>query len=363
MSKPSQFAISLLNWHEDVDRDLPWKEDQDPYTTWLSEIIMQQTRVAQGTPYYLKFVDTYPTIVDLANAPEDEVMKLWQGLGYYSRARNLHHAAKTVRDEFDGKFPMEYKDILSLKGVGKYTAAAISSFAYGQEYAVVDGNVIRVIARYFGISEAVDDSKVLKVINEKAKHLIKQSDPAAYNQAIMDFGATFCTPKSPSCSECVFSNDCVAHNSGLVSEIPYKAKKIKKRTRHLHYLIICDRHGNTIIRHRQEKDIWQSLYDYPCIELESEKQLDRETVRSYLTDNFGISMDAVKYPAKTYKHILTHQTLYGQFYQIAADQILDVTYPFLKIENSELNTYALPVLLTNHLKDEEELMYDIMTIR
>lgn len=354
MSKPSQFAISLLNWHEDVDRDLPWKEDQDPYKTWLSEIIMQQTRVAQGTPYYLKFVDTYPTIVDLANAPEDEVMKLWQGLGYYSRARNLHHAAKTVRDEFDGKFPMEYKDILSLKGVGEYTAAAISSFAYGQEYAVVDGNVIRVIARYFGISEAVDDSKVLKVINEKAKHLIKQSDPAAYNQAIMDFGATFCTPKSPSCSECVFSNDCVAHNSGLVSEIPYKAKKIKKRTRHLHYLIVEDKSGNTIIRHRQEKDIWHSLYDYPCIENESQKQIDEERIVGYLLETFGVKVDSIGFPTKTYKHILTHQTLYGQFYNVQVDEISGIAKPYLQVASQEVSVYALPVLLTNHLKDQEE---------
>ncbi len=355
MPKPSEFAEKLLRWHQDVDRRLPWKEDRDPYKTWLSEIIMQQTRVAQGTPYYLKFVAAYSTITDLANAPEDDVMKLWQGLGYYSRARNLHHAAKTVRDDFGGLFPTDYKDILSLKGVGKYTAAAIASFAYGKEYAVVDGNVIRVLSRYFGITDAVDHSATLKLLNEKAAKLIKGADPAAYNQAIMDFGATYCTPKSPSCTSCIYADVCKAHNNDLVSEIPFKAKKIKKRTRHLHYLIITDGLGNTIIRHRQEKDIWQSLYDYPCMEMESDKQLDQESIGVYLLSNFGLEISDLKYPTKAYKHILTHQTLFGQFYQVQVKKILELSKPYLQVKTKEVESYALPVLLTNHLKDENEL--------
>ncbi|MFT6335688.1 MAG: A/G-specific adenine glycosylase [Saprospiraceae bacterium] len=355
MSPQSEFATQLLHWHEEVDRRLPWKEDRDPYKTWLSEIIMQQTRVAQGTPYYLKFVEAFPTIIDLANAPEGDVMKLWQGLGYYSRARNLHHAAKTVRDKFGGQFPTEYKDILSLKGVGKYTAAAISSFAYGQEYAVVDGNVIRVLSRYLGITDAVDHSVTLKLINEKAAQLIKGADPAAYNQAIMDFGATYCTPKSPDCIQCIFSSLCKAHNKGLVIEIPYKAKKIKKRTRHLHYLIIHDRNGNTIIRHRKEKDIWQSLYDYPCMEMESEKMLNQESIAEYLLSIFGLQITDVKFPNKTYKHILTHQTLFAQFYYVQVYELSEITSPYIIVSNSDVGSYALPVLLTNHLKDEGEL--------
>lgn len=352
MPKLSEFANRLLRWHKDIDRNLPWKEDRDPYKTWLSEIIMQQTRVAQGTPYYQKFVEAYPTIVDLANAPSDDVMKLWQGLGYYSRARNLHHAAKTVRDDFEGVFPTEYKDILSLKGVGKYTAAAIASFAYGQEYAVVDGNVIRVLSRYFGITDAVDHSATLKLINEKAAQLIKGSDPAAYNQAIMDFGATYCTPKSPNCSTCIFVNDCLAHSQGLVAEIPYKAKKIKKRTRHLHYLIVSDAGGNTIIRYRQEKDIWQSLYDYPCIEMESDKQLNQESIGAYLSSTFGLEIIELKFPIKTYKHILTHQTLFGQFYEVQVGEISEVSKPYLEVKMSEVESYALPVLLTNYLNEK-----------
>jgi A/G-specific adenine glycosylase len=355
MPTQSEFANQLLEWHKDVDRRLPWKVDRSPYKTWLSEIIMQQTRVAQGTPYYLKFLEAYPTIIDLADAPESEVMKLWQGLGYYSRARNLHHAAKTIRDEFNGQFPTEYKDILSLKGIGKYTAAAIVSFAYGKEYAVVDGNVIRVLSRYFGITDAVDHSVTQKQINIKAGQLIKGSDPAKYNQAIMDFGATYCTPKSPDCRLCIFSDSCKAHINGLVSEIPYKAKKIKKRTRYLHYLIILDNNGNTIIRHRQEKDIWQSLYDYPCIEMESEDQLNSDQIQEHLSLKFGQRLKAVKFPLKTYKHILTHQTLFGQFYHVEINEIAKVSKPYLQVEKSDINTYALPVLLTNHLKDEKEL--------
>ncbi|MDF1697850.1 MAG: A/G-specific adenine glycosylase, partial [Saprospiraceae bacterium] len=188
------FAELLLNWHSHIDRNLPWKETRDPYKIWLSEIIMQQTRVAQGTPYYLKFIDAFPTIVDLANASENHVMKLWQGLGYYSRARNLHFTAKTVRDQYEGVFPEKYEDILSLKGIGKYTAAAISSFAYGGVYPVVDGNVIRLISRYFGITDAVDTNSTLKTINQHAQKLILGSNPADFNQAIMDFGALICSP-------------------------------------------------------------------------------------------------------------------------------------------------------------------------
>ncbi|MFT4536240.1 MAG: A/G-specific adenine glycosylase [Saprospiraceae bacterium] len=358
MPKQTEFATLLLQWHENVDRQLPWKQDRNPYKTWLSEIIMQQTRVAQGTPYYLKFVEAYPTITDLANAPEDDVMKLWQGLGYYSRARNLHHAAKTVRDDFNGEFPTEYNDILSLKGVGKYTAAAISSFAYGQEYAVVDGNVIRVLARCFGITDAVDHSETLKLLNKKADKLIKGADPAAYNQAIMDFGATYCTPKSPDCTLCIFSDECVAHIKGLVAEIPYKAKKIKKRTRYLHYLIVIDSSGDTIIRHRTEKDIWQSLYDYPCVEMESEKQLNKLSIEEYLFSIFKLTITNVKFPTKIYKHILTHQTLFGQFYHVQVDELLELSKPYLQIERTQIEVYALPVLLTNHLKDEELTLFD-----
>ena len=354
MAKPSEFGDQLIRWHETIDRELPWKKDQDPYKIWLSEIIMQQTRVAQGTPYYLKFVSEYPTIIDLADASEEDVMKLWQGLGYYSRARNLHHAAKTVKNEFAGEFPTDYKDILSLKGVGKYTAAAIASFAYGQEYAVVDGNVIRVLSRYYGMTDAVDQSATLNSIQEKANQLLNGSDPADFNQAIMDFGALHCTPKLPNCDACIFADTCIAFQNDLVSIIPTKAKKIKKRNRYLHYLIIKDRAGKLIIHHRTKKDIWKSLYDYFCIELSSEVQVDERTIKEKVNDLFGLEINSIVYPTKIYKHILSHQTLYGQFYKVSVDELTQVEHPYRKVDQDKIHSYALPVLITNYLNDAKE---------
>lgn len=355
MSSKTQFASALLEWHKSIDRKLPWKQDRDPYKIWLSEIIMQQTRVAQGTPYYLKFVDVYPSIIDLANAEESQIMKLWQGLGYYSRARNLHHAAKTVRDEFGGVFPRGYKDILSLKGVGKYTAAAIASFAYGDEYPVVDGNVIRVISRYYGITDGVDLSTTLKDINQRAEKLISGSDPADYNQAIMDFGAMHCSPKSPNCNDCIFSNDCIAKNEGLVPVIPLKVKKIKKKTRYLHYFLLNDNKGKTVLRHRKEKDIWQSLYDFPCLENSSDKILSNSDIEEHLRDSLGVEVIKLNYPGMVLKHILTHQTIYGQFYEVEIEGVSKVDSPYIKIDRQHIIDYALPVLLTNYLKSNELL--------
>ena len=353
MPTTTQFADLLLEWHKTIDRKLPWKEDRDPYKIWLSEIIMQQTRVAQGTPYYLKFVEAFADITELANAPETQIMKLWQGLGYYSRARNLHHAAKTVRDEFDGQFPRDYNDILSLKGIGKYTAAAIASFAYGQEYPVVDGNVIRVLSRYFGITDAVDDRTTLKKINSIAEKMIKGSDPAAYNQAIMDFGAMHCKPKSPLCSSCVFGAECKAIKEDLVSVIPLKAKKIKKRSRHLHYFILSDTEDKTVLRFRTEKDIWQSLYDFPCLENNSDKSLSEKEIIKHLKESLNIDVRSIKFPNQVIKHILTHQTIFGQFYKVVAGNIPNLENPFLTIRHKNLQEYALPVLLTKYLRVKE----------
>lgn len=350
----NHFASKLLEWHKDIDRNLPWKNSDDPYKIWLSEIIMQQTRIAQGTPYYLKFVEDFPTVVHLANAEEDQVMKLWQGLGYYSRARNLHFAAKTVRDQHSGIFPSEYKDILALKGIGKYTAAAISSFAFGNEYPVVDGNVIRLISRYFGITEAVDTTPVLKRINSLAEKLIKGSNPADYNQAIMDFGALMCTPKSPNCIECPFSDDCVAYNSNLIKSIPYKSKKIKKKVRYFHFFHLVDNQGSVLLNFRDKKDIWQSLYDFPNIENKSPKVLEEEEIQLYFEQAIGSKSIEITFPTKIYKHILTHQTIFGQFYKISIPKIPTNTDPFLIVDEQSIDSYAYPVLLTNYMKDAKD---------
>lgn len=351
-SSSNSFGTKLLNWHASIDRKLPWKASNDPYKIWLSEIIMQQTRVAQGTPYYLKFVESFPTIIDLANAEEDKVMKLWQGLGYYSRARNLHFTAKVVRDKYDGIFPTEYKEVLALKGIGKYTAAAIVSFAYGQEYPVVDGNVIRLIARYFGLTSAVDSTETLKKINELAIKLIKGNDPGDYNQAIMDFGALMCSPKSPNCIDCPFNNDCRAYSTEQVDSIPYKAKKIKKRTRHLHYLYITDADNKLIINHRTGKDIWKHLYDFPSLELTTNKTLTIDECQNFISKLINKKIINFKSATKSYKHILTHQTIYGQFYNIQINKFPLETEHYILISENELNNFALPVLILNYLSDK-----------
>jgi len=348
------FATALLNWHSSIDRNLPWKTSNDPYKIWLSEIIMQQTRIAQGTPYYLKFVDSFPTVIDLANAEEQQVMKLWQGLGYYSRARNLHFTAKTIRDKYNGKFPTTYEDILGLKGIGKYTAAAISSFAYGKEYHAVDGNVIRLISRYFGITEAVDSTQTLKEINNLAEKLIKGSNPGDYNQAIMDFGALMCSPKSPNCLECPLNNDCKAYKLDLVRNIPYKSKKIKKKNRYLHYFYMVDSSGNIILNHRTKKDIWQSLYDFPSIENDNKDVLSDLEIQTYTLSIIGKKTLRIDPPSKIYKHILTHQTIYGQFYRVSIGRLQKEIPQFTIVQHSDVVSFALPVLLTNFLSEEKE---------
>jgi len=353
-SYATTFAKTLLQWHENIDRNLPWKESKDPYKIWLSEIILQQTRVAQGTPYYLRFIENFPTVADLANAEEDQVMKLWQGLGYYSRARNLHFAAKTIQDEFDGVFPNKYEDILSLKGVGKYTAAAISSFAFGERYPVVDGNVIRVISRYFGIADPVDHSQTLKKINDLAHKLIKGSDPAKYNQAIMDFGALHCRPKSPDCIHCPLQSDCQAYQKGIVDQIPLKAKKIKKRDRYFHYIHITDKEGKVLLRHRNKKDIWQSLYDFPCEERTKKGQLEEVEIRKIVHRLIGRAEHTITLPAKVYKHILTHQNIFGLFYKIEFAGLFPELEAFIAVGGESFEDYALPVLLTNYLSDQKK---------
>ena len=348
----NSFASILLNWHETIDRSLPWKSSNDPYKIWLSEIIMQQTRIAQGTPYYLKFVEAFPTIIDLANADEANVMKLWQGLGYYSRARNLHYTAKTIRDEYNGVFPNDYGDILALKGVGKYTAAAISSFAYGHEYPVVDGNVIRLISRYFGITAPVDISQTQKEINHLAEKLIKGIDPGKYNQAIMDFGALMCSPKAPKCMNCPFNNECIANTTGQVNTIPFKSKKIKKTDRFFHYFYILDDRNNIILNQRKNKDIWHSLYDFPSIENKQKEPITSNDINKFLKETIGKKALEINMPTKVYKHLLTHQTIYGQFYSVSLKQLPQNIEPFISVQLDNVDSYAFPKLISNYLEDK-----------
>jgi len=330
---------------------MPWKGEKNPYLIWLSEIILQQTRVAQGLPYFERFKAAYPTITDLANAPEDEVLKLWEGLGYYSRARNLHFTAKDIRDNYEGIFPTKYEDILKLKGVGTYTAAAIASFAYDLPYAVLDGNVFRVLSRYFGIKEPIDTTNGKKKFTKLSQELLAKKRPAEYNQAIMDFGATQCVPANPKCKICPLVKSCVAQKEDLINQLPIKSKKLKKRSRFFHYLIIS--YGNQVwIRKRTEKDIWQGLYEFPL--LETEKLLERKKLESHKKYQQIIPSEAVITRfSNPFTQQLTHQKINALFVEISLENTLNEPLEgWINIVRDDLKTYAFPRIIDLYLQDK-----------
>ena len=277
------FSDILSQWYAINKRDLPWRSTVNPYYIWLSEIILQQTRVNQGLPYYLKFIDAFPAVADLANADEDLVLKLWQGLGYYSRARNLQFSAKLILSEFGGNFPDNHADILKLKGVGSYTAAAISSFSFGLPFAVLDGNVIRVLSRVFGIQTPFDTTAGKKQFQKLAQELLDKKNPAEYNQAIMEFGALQCVPKSPKCNDCPIVNDCIAFNTNTVSLLPVKSKKLKVKNRFLHFLVVNK--NNEVLIGKRNSGIWQGLYEFPFLEFD-ENLNEKSVLKSPLWINF-----------------------------------------------------------------------------
>ena len=321
------FSNKLVSWYQNYKRDLPWRNTVNPYHIWLSEIILQQTRVLQGTPYYLAFLKAFPTIEDLANAPEDKVLKMWQGLGYYSRARNLHFTAKDIVNNFGGEFPKDYKQVLRFKGIGVYTAAAITSFAFDMPYAVVDGNVIRVLSRVFGVSIPFDTSAGKKQFQQLAQELLIEKEAAIYNQAIMEFGAIQCKPKSPNCSSCPMQDFCVAYTTNSVAELPVKSKKIKVKDRFLHYLFI-EKNGDIFLGKRKS-GIWTGLYEFPFLEFPinmDEKQVMQsdEWLRMFLNSTFE-----VKSVSSEFIHILSHQKIHAQFWQIKAVGVSLEEYEFI----------------------------------
>lgn len=355
MNKKTFFTKKLLEWYHPDERPLPWKAIKNPYFIWLSEIILQQTRVQQGLPYYNKFVEKYPTITELAEAPEDDVFKLWEGLGYYSRARNLHFAAKTVATDFQGVFPNTYEDIRSLKGVGEYTAAAIASFAYSLPHAVVDGNVYRVLARFFGINTPIDTTKGKKEFSALASELLDQKQPALYNQAIMDFGATHCTPKKPNCSSCLHQKHCAAFQANQVSDLPVKSKKIKKKDRYFYYLILNN--GNqTYISKRTGKDIWANLYEFPQIEMDKQVEglflmeaLEETSDWKTLFENQSTVLQSI---SKKYKQTLSHQKISALFLEIEVkSSFFCENKNLIAIERKKIKNFAFPKIITNYLED------------
>lgn len=351
----NEFSYKIAQWYKQNQRPLPWRETSDPYAIWLSEIILQQTRVDQGMAYYQRFISQWPDVARLSEASEQEVLKLWQGLGYYSRARNLLTAAKTIVNEFDGSFPQDYKKLLTLKGVGKYTASAVGSIAFGLPLAVVDGNVMRVLSRVFGIQEAIDGTTGIREIESLANELLDKENPGQHNQALMEFGALHCVPSSPDCVACIFSHMCVANQLGLVSKLPYKQKKVKLRIRYLNYFICTYKQGGdcfVAIKNRTSEDIWKGLYDFPLIETTEDTDFDiLISDKAFLdwTTNRNFTLHKV---SVLQKHQLTHQTLFARFFHLRFDgPIAHYTKNDISlVGENNLAKYPLPRLIEGYLQ-------------
>ncbi len=407
------FAFDLITWYQENKRDLPWRNIEDPYLIWLSEVILQQTRVTQGMPYYLRFSAAYPTVEQMAAATEKDILRLWQGLGYYSRARNMHHTAQVLVNEHNNNFPTNYKALKKLKGIGDYTACAIASFAFNEKVAVVDGNVFRVLSRIFGVEEDISSTKGKKVFAELAKTLLPDTETATYNQAIMEFGALFCKPSSPDCPNCVFRDSCVAFAEKKQDSLPFKAKKAQVKKRYLHYLVI--EHDNKLLmKERFEGDVWQGLYDFVLVEKgvtkttvvqkteksmnenaentseaidntdnnildtdfeHKEAEIVEKLALAYLIDskikelpllilggeqtimlkNFTESIKFIA-ESQTYLHKLTHQTMYVTFSHLQSNETAfaneiasEVQGKFYEL--SEIQELPKPILVDNYLKE------------
>ncbi len=342
------FVKNLIRWNRDENtREMPWKGEKDPYKIWLSEIILQQTRVSQGLDYYHRFIAAFPTIHHLAKAPEVKVFKLWEGLGYYTRCKNLIVTAKHISNNLNGKFPDQYQDILSLKGIGPYTAAAIGSFAFGLPYAVVDGNVFRVLARYFGISTPIDSLEGKKVFGNLANELLNKRQPGEYNQAMMDFGAVVCKPQLPLCDSCGLSENCKAFLKGNVQQLPVKEKTITKKTRWLYYLQI-DYKGDTYVRKRGANDIWENLYELVLIE--SEGPIEMSDL-SHFKKLLGKNKFKLLHISPLYKHLLTHLTIYGQFVKITVNHPIEIK-GYQKVSKKAFDKLPFPKFISNYLTDK-----------
>lgn len=340
-------ADILLDWYAREGRDLPWRRTRDPYRIWLSEVILQQTRVAQGTEYYLRFTERFPDVASLAAAPEDEVLKLWQGLGYYSRARNLHAAARQVVERFGRRFPVALEEVRSLRGVGDYTAAAICSAAYDAPCAVVDGNVYRVLARLFDLDAPIDSTAGKRAFAELAQSQLDTAHPGRYNQAIMDFGALRCIPSSPRCEACPLAGRCLALAAGTVAARPVKQSKTKVRDRWFNYLHISSG-DRTLLRRREGRDIWQGLYEFPLIETEAPVELPElvrlPQFRELLGDAPWHLVRSIPLP----KHQLSHQTLHAVVHRIETLSLTPAVAA-MAVPTVALGDYAVPRLIDRYL--------------
>ena len=338
------FYTTITHWYLNNKRDLPWRNTTNPYLIWLSEIMLQQTRVAQGLPYFNRFVEAFPTVFDLAQADEEQVLKLWQGLGYYSRARNLHKTAQIVAFEHNGIFPSHYTDLLKLKGIGEYTAAAIASFSYNESVPVVDGNVFRVLARYLGIETDISSSSAKKEFTAAAHELMGTSDAALFNQAIMEFGALQCVPKNPNCDQCPLNSSCFALQYKRVHELPLKTKKTKVTNRFFNYLIVEDPSQSTLLRKRTEKGIWHNLYEFPVIETETEESVENvlETIASEFA---SLDIQSVAVYDEKIQHKLSHQLLSLRFFNVKTNTNISNGLPI-----STIRSYPFPIVLIKFIE-------------
>jgi A/G-specific adenine glycosylase len=348
------FSKKVVEWYEHNKRELPWRLTKYPYKVWLSEVILQQTRVNQGMPYYLRFVDAFPSVQDLAKAPEQKILRLWQGLGYYTRARNLHKCAKVVVEKFNCAFPTTFEQLKTLPGIGDYTAAAIASICFEQPVAVVDGNVFRVLSRIFGIDTAINSNEGKKVFTELANSLIPTANPSTYNQAMMEFGALFCTPKNPTCADCAFQNNCFAYKNQLQNKLPVKLKLKKVTKRYFNYIVI--QKGNSFgMKNRLDKDIWHGLYDFHLIEKNrvtnfSKLASDDAFIKRYFKKNTEVVS------SKIYKHILSHQIIYARFYNVKLNGKPVALPKELKLYSKQkIASLPKPILINKYLKDERLL--------
>jgi A/G-specific adenine glycosylase len=343
----SDFIGKIHFWYNINKRELPWRQTTDPYKIWLSEIILQQTRVAQGLGYYQRFIEQFPAVKNLALASEDEVLKLWQGLGYYSRARNLHSAAKYIHYELSGRFPSEYNDIEKLKGVGSYTAAAVASIAFNLSFPVVDGNIYRLFSRFFGILTPIDSSKGKAEIYQIAKELMPANNPGVHNQSLMEFGALQCVPKSPNCQICPVLKHCFAANNKMVDQLPVKSKKTIQKERYFYYYLIES--GETIyIQKRTKTDIWKNLYQFPLFE--AEKRLTEEELllaEIPFLKNCPFTLKSIS-PEK--KHVLSHQIIFARLIHIELEDLNDIQPDFFKINKKDIAKFAVPKLLENFIE-------------
>lgn len=355
MTQHDTFRNTLTKWYLANHRMLPWRQTSDPYAIWVSEIILQQTRVNQGIDYYQRFIARFPDIQTLASASEELVLKIWEGLGYYSRARNMHATARFLVNNHSGRFPQDLKELEKLKGIGKYTAAAIASIAYNKHAAVVDGNVLRFIARLFGIEESIGSAFTIKEISRIANELLNPEAPGLFNQALMEFGALQCIPANPNCTVCPFANDCVAFKTGKVAILPIKAKKAKVSERFFNYLLVKHRHNGLpciLLKRRNQADIWKHLYDFPLIEtnkLLSVKQLEQHAEFRALFNGFNPAIEVYK---ASYRHLLTHRIIHARFFKVSMRE--EVPFNFFVGFNcvNDIRQYPLPKLINNFIADQ-----------